>query len=89
MTEIFIDEEHEYDYEEVEGVHTLYYNNSGYWNSSVRNTIALQITDDGNGLIFGKKLKNRIDYSESVCLTILLKLINKDYKFEISNKITF
>lgn len=90
MKEIFVDGEYEYDYEEVDGVHTLHYNNSEYWNSNIRNTIALQLTDDGNGLIFGEeKLKKKINYSQSIYLTILLKLINKDYKFEISNKVIF
>lgn len=89
MTQIFIDEQYEYDYEEVDGIHTLYRNNSEIWNSNVRGEVVMEITDDGNGLIFAEKLKKRINYSESICLTILLKLINKDYKFEISNKATF
>ena len=91
MKEIVIDREYEYDYEEVGGVHTLYYINSKHWHSNVRGKIALQLSDDGNGLIFGeeKLKKNSINYMQSVQLTILLKLINKDYKFEISNKVIF
>jgi hypothetical protein len=90
MQEVFVDGEYEYDYEEVNGVHTLYYNNCEHWHSHIKGTIALQLINDGNGLKFGEeKLKKRIDYSQSLYLTILLKLINADYKFEISNKVTF
>ena len=91
MTQIFIDEQYEYDYEELDGVHTLYYNNCEQWNKHTRGEIALQLIDDGNGLIFGeeKLKKNSINYMQSVQLTIILKLINKDYKFEISNKVMF
>lgn len=89
MTEIFIDGEYEYDYWNIDNRHTLYRNNSEIWNSHVRGELVMEITDDGNGLIFGEKLKKRVDYSESIYLTILLKLINKDYKFEISNKVMF
>lgn len=89
MTQIFINQEYEYDYQEVDGVHTLYRNNSEQWIASVKGEVVMKITDDRNGLIFGEKLKKRIDYSESIYLTILLKLINKDYKFEISNKVMF
>jgi len=90
MKEIFIDGEYEYDYEELDGVYTLYHNHSEQWNLHTKGGVALQIIDDGNGLKFGgKKIKNRIDYSQSIYLTILLKLINKDYKFEVSNKVIF
>ena len=91
MTEIFIDGEYEYDYENIGNTHTLYRNNSEHWNSHVRGELIMEITDDGNGLIFGeeKLKKNSINYMQSVQLTILLKLINKDYKFEISNKVIF
>jgi hypothetical protein len=88
MKEIFIDGEYEYDYELIDNIHTLYYNNSENWDINVRNTIALQIIDNGNNLIFSKKLK-KVKYDKSLYLTILLKLINIDYKFEISDKTIF
>lgn len=87
---IYLDGNYEYDYEELDGVHTLYFNNSECWQSDTRGTIAFSLTDDENGLIFSaRENKNRLNYSESIYLTILLKLINADYTFEIGTKTEF
>jgi len=87
---IIVNNEYEYDYEETNGVHTLYYNNAECWQSNVRGTIALSLMDNGNGLALPSFCaKKQLNYSESIHMTILLKLINAEYKFEIATKINF
>ncbi len=86
---IFVDGEYQFDYEVLDNnKHTLYYSNNELWSSHVRNEIAFQIEDDGNGLKLLTKFneKSRIDYSESEYLFILLKLINQPCIYEISTK---
>ena len=78
---ILVDGRHEYDYSLEENVHTLRYSDNGSW--TYPNQVAMQIVDDGNGLIIKFREKNRIDYSEAEQLLILLKLINKDIIYEI------
>jgi len=84
--QIFVDDAHDYDYEEVDGTHTLYYSNGEQWNNFVKGDIAMTIDDDGNGLIVEFNENGRIDYSEAEKLFILLKLINQPTKYEISTK---
>jgi hypothetical protein len=90
---IFTNEEHSYDYEEVDGNHILYHSNTEFWNSNVRNKILLSIYDSGNGLEFKFKYTNRkcgkLDYSQCIELEILLRLINKNYEYFIADKIKF
>lgn len=95
---ILTDDIYEFDYEEVDGVHTLYFNNADCWQDSSKNTIAMEIVDDGNGLVLNyfcgqsplvERTKNKLNYSESIYMTILLKLINSDYKFQIATKTDF
>jgi hypothetical protein len=78
---IIVDGRHEYDYSLEENVHTLRYSDNGSW--TYPNEVAMQIVDDGNGLIIKFSEKNRIDYSEAEQLLILLKLINKDTIYEL------
>ncbi len=78
---IIVDGRHEYDYSLEENVHTLRYSDNGSW--TYPNEVAMQIVDDGNGLIIKFSEKNRIDYSEAEKLLILLKLINKDTIYEL------
>ena len=86
--QIFVDDIHEYDYELIDdNRHTLYYSNEEQWNDHIKGYVALQIVDDGNGLIIKFNEKNRIDYSEAEQLYILLKLINQPAKYEISTKV--
>lgn len=87
---ILTDDNYEFDYEEVDGVHTLYFTNADCWQDNTKNTIAMEIVDDGNGLVLKPFCtKNKLNYSESVYMTILLKLINSDYKFQIATKTDF
>jgi len=83
MKQIFVDDQYDYDYQEVDGMHTLYYSNSSSWTSHVRGEIALQIEDHGNGLSI-KRFE--IDYSEASQLLILLKIIEEPTKYEIGKK---
>ena len=85
MKQIFVDDQHDYDYQEVNGVNTLYYSNSSTWYDHIKGEIALQIEDHGNGLSI-KGLKKDIDYSEASRLLILLKIIEEPTKYEIAKK---
>ena len=86
--QIFINVVYDYDYEVVDNKHTLFYSKDMSWSDTVKGEIALQIEDDGNGLIVLSKFseENRIDYSESEQLYILLKLINTPCNYEIGTK---
>ena len=85
--QIFVNDLHEYDYELLaDNVHALYYSNTSEWIESLRGTICMSIKNDGDGLIIKFNEKNRIDYCESEQLFILLKLINKQSKYEIGIK---
>jgi len=83
---IIVDGKHEYDYSlEDDSVHTLRYSDNGSW--TYPKEIAMQVVDDGNGLIVQLDEEGRIDYSEAEKLLILLKIINRDIKYElVTNK---
>ena len=81
---IFIDDIHEYDYvrDELDHkviIHSLFYSNQVHWTSTVRDTIAMQLTDNGDGFIIsGENKFNKgvvIDYSCAEQLEILLRLV--------------
>ena len=78
--EIYINGKHEYDYHKLQAtpdvtVHTLYYSDDVEWMEHVRNTVAMQIVDDGNGIeLIGISTKKTIDYLEAERLHILLRL---------------
>jgi hypothetical protein len=86
--QIFIDDIHEYDYEEItQGDvihHNLYFSNAEQWNDHIKNKIAMVIKDTGNGLEGDES--GKIDYHEAEQLFILLKLINPIQKYEIGTK---
>lgn len=90
--QIFIDDIHEYDYEEVTvgniKYHNLYYSNGGEWQNHIKGMIAMSIANNGNGLIINEFLEDssEINYSEAEELFILLKLINSPAKYEIGTK---
>jgi hypothetical protein len=84
--QIFVDNEYMYDYEIIDvNIHTLYHSNNEYWSGHTRGKVAMQIIDDGNGLILPPKLK-RLDYAKAEYMFILLKLINQPAVYEISSK---
>lgn len=81
--EILWEGSHHYDLEVLDDTYTLYHSNDEYWQSTTRGTIALQLINTGNGFnIVGLDKKGKLDYSEAVCLYILLAA-EKDYKVEI------
>jgi len=82
---ILVDKKHEYDYEVNDNVHTLRYSDNGEW--TYLKEVAMKIVDDGNGLVIKFNEKGRIDYGEAEQLLILLKMINKDTKYEMVTKI--
>jgi len=86
--QIFIDDIHEYDYEELtQGNiihHNLYFSKAEQWADFTKGEIAMVIKDDGNGLEVGEL--NKINYSQAEQLFILLKLINPIQKYEIGTK---
>ena len=90
--QIFLEDEYSYDYELVDNTHYLYYANVENYQLNYRGSKALSIEDDGNGLKFNfygaNKLKSRLDYSQSVELEILLRIINEREYF-ISEKVRF
>lgn len=90
MKQIFLEEEHSYDYELVDNTHYLHHSKSEIWQSNVRGSKVLSILDDGNCLNIrfhgADKLKGRLNYSQSVELEILLRVINQGEYF-ISEKI--
>ena len=84
--QIFIDDIHEYDYELVGNQHILSYSDASQWSSNVQGYVAMQIVDDGNGLISKFREENRIDYAEAERLFVLLKLAMQPAKYEIAEK---
>jgi hypothetical protein len=82
--QVFVNNEYDYDYEltkndEGNNVHTLTYSDVESWDNSVKNTVAMQIEDHGNGLCIATKLNQRnLLYTEADELLILLKIINSD-----------
>lgn len=86
MEQILIDNKHEYDYKLDDQNHELYYSDNGEWTRS--GDIALRITDDGNGLAVTTEDEHLVylDYSTAEKLLILLKLINREYVYEVVTK---
>jgi hypothetical protein len=82
---ILVDKKHEYDYELNDNVHTLRYSDNGEWTHPKE--VAMNIVDDGNGLVVQLDEEGRINYSEAEKLLILLRIINKKYKYEMVTKI--
>lgn len=67
------------------GLHIeLKYSKSQCWSDSVRDTTALEILDDGNGVKIITKLNKQIDYHEVITLSILLnKIVGDSHNIEI------
>lgn len=79
---IIVDGKHEYDYSlEDDNVHTLRYSEGGDWTEP--KSVAMMVIDDGDGLEVVLSEEGRIDYSEAEKLLILLKIINRETKYEI------
>lgn len=83
MEQILVRNSHDYDYKKVGNSHELYYSNNPEWMDSGK--ITMHVVDDGNGLdVFSdRESLIRLDYDTAEKLMILLKLINRDYSYEI------
>ena len=90
---IIIDNAYEYDYEVVGNTHTLYYSMGEEYMEDCRGEICMRVIDTGNGLKITEdapqKKKNNLDYGEALYLSILLRIINADYIYEMADKIKF
>lgn len=91
--EIFVDGEYDHtltvEKQKNKTVYTLYYSQGKQWASDFRGTIALKVVEDGNGLkIVGKK-NGKLDYSEAMYLSIILRFFHNEYKFEQATKDEF
>ena len=87
--EIYINDRHEYNYHKLNAaphatVHTLYYSDDADWDYSIRNTVAMQLVDTGNGIeLIGVNSKKEIDYLEAEHLHILLRLSSDKCVYQI------
>jgi hypothetical protein len=87
--QIYVNGIYEYDYELIDdNIHTLYYSISEHWTSTIRGEIAFAIEDDGNGFNLLTKFndKKKLDFSESECLYILLRITHHTNTYEIGTK---
>ena len=86
MEQILINSKHEYDYKLDNNHHELYYSDNGEWMNS--GEMALRITDDGNGLAVTTDDEKLVylDYHTAEMLGVLLRLINRDVKYEVVTK---
>lgn len=88
--EIYIDGIHEYDYnkddtDDALTIYTLYYSDWPEWVDSLKNTIALQIVDTGNGVVIENlSSSEEINYLKLEQLNILLRLQSQSRSFKKS-----
>ena len=87
MKAIMVEGEHSYNLVQQENMTMLYYSDSKIWNSDWRGQLVLGLENTGNDfkIVGGLSKKNRIDYSESIELFILLSAV-KESKIEIFEK---
>ena len=89
---IFLSGEYEYQYEIIDGVHTLFYADSAPWSLGTRGTVALRVKDNGDEHVFftgdSKKsgLPKKIDYGLGSQLHIMLSILYPDRNLEIAEK---
>ena len=67
-------------------VFSLHLSHGDQWNNDVKGDLVLEMTDNGNGVKFDRKLK-KLDYSEFLYLRILLNFEHKttDNMFDREN----
>lgn len=89
VEEIYIDGQHEYNYLVVElpgdfkKSHSLHYTSHENWSQHIRETLAMEIVDDGNGItVMDYDLNSRINYSDTEKLHVLLRLMSEQCKYE-------
>jgi hypothetical protein len=88
--EVYVDGVHEYDYVMDDTdcditAHTLLYSDYHEWSENVRETVALEIINTGDGIIIKDLNTNEeIDYLKIEQLHILLRLLDEGTVFQIS-----
>lgn len=85
---IFVDDVYEYDYVEEDDNCKLLFSNGSQW--TFPNTVALEVKDTGNELIIYDKENKLVvlDYAMAEYLTIVLKIMNKNTKYELITETT-
>ena len=87
--EIYIDGRHEYNYHKFNSkqstVHELYHSDNEEWSLHIRNTIAMKLIDNGDGIELNSiDFKKTIDYLQTEQLHILLRLSSHESIYQIS-----
>lgn len=88
--EIYINGKHEYDYHKLQAtpdtiVHTLYFSNDDEWSDHLKQTVAMQLVDNGDGVeIIGACTKKTLNYLEAEQLHILLRLSSVHSVYQIA-----
>ena len=88
--EIYINGKHEYDYHKLQAtpdtiVHTLYFSDDDEWADHLKQAVAIQLVDNGNGIeLIGVSTKKQLDYLEAEQLHILLRLSSEHCVYQIA-----
>jgi hypothetical protein len=88
--EIYINGKHEYDYHKLQAtpdtiVHTLYFSDDDEWADHLKQAVAMQLVDNGNGIeLIGVSTKKQLDYLEAEQLHILLRLSSGNCVYQIA-----
>lgn len=87
---IFLDDLHEYDVEIKNNLYTLYYSIGEQWSSTCQGKMIIQIEDTGNEfkITHGTPVvRNKVEYDVMLAMSILTKIIFKDRRIEMAEKI--
>lgn len=88
--QIYVNGKHEYDYHKLKTtehltMHTLYFSDNDEWNDVVKESIAMQLIDTGDGIqIIGLCTDKEIDYLEAEQLHMLLRLASVHSVYQIA-----
>jgi hypothetical protein len=78
--QIFVNGEHEYDFEEhttPDGIlYTLSRSDSQKWSEEVRSKVVYSVLNTGDGFVFDQKIHRKMDYHDAFSLSIILKKIS-------------
>ena len=91
--EVYINGKHEYDYHKLQAtpdtiVHTLYFSNDDEWADHLKQAVAMQLVDNGNGIeLIGVSTKKQLDYLEAEQLHILLRLSSDNTVYQITEPV--
>lgn len=83
---ILFEGNYQYDLTIYDGKYTLYHNHSECWQEHVRGTVAFEMVNSGNNWKYKTEKKNKLNYSESMYIYLILSL-EKDYKLEVVDNV--